>query len=420
MKEEFLHYVWRYGLYHEDSLETMSGQRITVVKPGYYNRDSGPDFRQARIIIGQAEWIGDVEIHVRAADWYAHQHHQDPAYNAVILHVVLAPDRTVKTQAGFEIPTIRLSVKSGYYDNYLRLVQTVDPIPCHQSWQKTEGIFVDQAIIAMGVDRMESRFQWLSRKLAENKGGWKDLFFQVLARAFGFGKYQDNFEKVATSIPIQVVERHKSNLFQLESLFFGQAGLLPERSVEAYPAALVAEYKYLRNKYRLTRDPTIRWSHRRTRPANSPTLRMAQLAAWFYDQEHFFEQVLNVYDQPAAYQFEALVSSYWKSHHDFGSPGNQETPKIGASASDLILINAVLPLGSFYRQQHTGIATPEEWMEKLEMIRAESNQVITRWKDSGLRVPNALYSQSLLHMFKHFCIDKKCLDCRLGQVLLRV
>lgn len=419
MKEDFLHYIWKYGLYTGDSLKTKLGQQVQVLQPGYYHSDAGPDFREARICIGSSTWVGHVEIHIKASDWYHHGHHTDPAYNPVILHVVHADDRQAITSSGVPLPTICLDIKTAYYQSYLTLVKTIDPIPCHATWQKLDGIFVEQALCSMGVERLESRFEMLKDKLRHTKGGWKDLFLQTLFRAFGFGKYQDNFDYLAQSLPWQVVEKHKSNLFQLESLLFGQAGLIPSRDPDAYPRALRAEYAYLREKHRLVPNHKIIWRSRRTRPANSPVLRLAQLAAWLHDQSDFFSRILEYGLQTSRISFETFVSSYWKSHYDFGQPAQSIPYGLGEKASELILINAILPLNAFYRQQHGDQQAIVNWMETLEDIPPEYNSIVKLWKEAGFRIPNSFYSQSLLYIFKSYCKDRKCLTCQLGQLIIQ-
>ena len=122
MKEEFLHYLWKYGLYDHDSLSDNEGQKIVVLHPGQYNRDSGPDFFNARILIGPTEWAGNVEIHTRASHFYSHGHHRDPAFDNVILHVVAENDRRVINSLGEELLTVELKYSLSYYEKYCELI----------------------------------------------------------------------------------------------------------------------------------------------------------------------------------------------------------------------------------------------------------------------------------------------------------
>lgn len=419
MKEVFLHYVWRYGLYTLEKAHPCTVNELEVIHPGQYHQDAGPDFRDARIRMGQAIWAGHVEIHLKGSDWFVHRHDQDPAYNNVILHVVHEDNKQAVTQAGLLVPTVSLRVKEKYYQAYQDLVQTINPIPCHAHWKRLEGIYVDQALSAMGVGRMEDRIRQLEHKLAANKGGWRELFLQVWFRAFGFGKFQNNLEHLAASLPVTLIDKHQSNRFQLESLLFGQAGLLPERSAEPYSRALLTEYRYLARKYNLHPDIRIVWNARRTRPANSPVIRIAQLAGWLSDQKDFFDSILTAGTTHSLSPGQFPVSSYWKNHYDFGCPSSSLVSKLGDSAINLLMINAVYPLRALYRHHNGQQDALADWMDELESRPAEINYIMKQWRAAGFRIPNAFYSQLFLHVYRSYCAYRNCVECRLGQLILR-
>jgi len=419
MTEDFLHYIWRYGLFRQNSLKTAEGLPVSIVRSGMYNRDSGPDFLNARIQIGSSLWVGHVEIHIRSSDWYHHNHQKDIAYDQVVLHVVYNNDRQVSTTKGLPIPTVCLDIPEKYYLNYQTMVNTISPLPCGENWKSLPIIQVENAIAGMGVERMESRFEWLKEKLAHNKGGWKDLFLQVFFRAYGFGKNQDNFDYLAQSIPYTIIEKHRHNLFQLESIFFGQSGLLPERESDSYPRALKAEYNFLRKKYKLKINPSIRWKYMKTRPANQPIPRLAQLAAWFHQSDEFFQLILKNGQKAELLSMDSFVSSYWKTHYGFGQICSEPVPLLGDAAIQLLHINAVFPLNAFYQDQHESGNSISKWLEALEQFPPENNYVMKIWKDAGFRIPNAFYSQAFLFMYKNYCADRKCLNCRLGQLILQ-
>ena len=110
MKEEFLHYLWKYSLYNADSLIDNEGNRISVIHPGEYNRDSGPDFFNARICIAGTEWAGNVEIHTKASHFDVHGHNTDHAFDNVILHVVAENDKKVFNARGEELLTVVIRI----------------------------------------------------------------------------------------------------------------------------------------------------------------------------------------------------------------------------------------------------------------------------------------------------------------------
>lgn len=419
MTEDFLHYIWRYGLYRHESLRTDSGLAVQVLRAGDYNGDSGPDFLNARIRIGSALWVGHVEIHLLASDWFVHQHHEDRAYDQVILHVVKKNDRQAVTSNGLSLPTLSLLFPDKYFENYQKMVQALVPIPCGTNWKNLPVIQVENAISAMGVERMEERYKWLSKKLKDCKGGWRDLYLQVFFRAFGFGKNQENFDMLAQSIPAFLIDKHRHNLFQLESLLFGQAGLIPENDKSPYVLALKNEYRFLKNKHHLEKPQEIHWKHMRTRPINQPVSRLAQLAAWLHHSGDFFQVLLDSGFSPEKFPKESYVSTYWKHHHDFGGAGEDPVPGMGVVAHQLLYINALFPLNAFYQQRHEIQQSITRWMEALELLDPERNQIIDKWKEAGFRVPNAFYSQAFIHIYKSYCLARKCLHCRLGQLILQ-
>ncbi|MCD6346628.1 MAG: DUF2851 family protein [Bacteroidales bacterium] len=419
MTEEFLHYIWRYGLYRQESLITDGGLSVSIIKPGWLNKDAGPDFMNARIRIGDAEWIGHVEIHLKASDWYQHKHQYDPHYDQVILHVVYQLDRQVFTTGGHQIPAIELVIDDRYYQTYTEMVSNLSPIPCGSAWQSLPMIEVESAIVSMGVDRLKARFEWLSCRMELNRGGWKNLALQVLFRGFGFGKNHENLDLLAQSIDHLIIERHYSNVFQLESLLFGQAGMIPERHSDPYVNALLKEYRYLSGKYELKIPQNYHWNRKRTRPGNQPAVRIAQLAAWLSANHDYFELLISSSGKSSKVGFDASVSSYWKAHVYFDQPAKRPNLQISNTANTLLFINVLLPLSAFYYHQHGDEEALNDWVDQLEQLPAEDNAVIRNWQDAGFRIPNAFYSQSFLYIYKNYCVHRKCLQCRLGRLIIR-
>ena len=108
MKEGFLHYLWNYQLFDISKLATVQGDAITILKRGIYNHNSGPDFFNAQIVIGNQKWAGNVEIHLKSSDWYLHHHEEDANYENVILHVVWEHDTDIFRKDNSKLPTLVL------------------------------------------------------------------------------------------------------------------------------------------------------------------------------------------------------------------------------------------------------------------------------------------------------------------------
>ena len=136
MKEDFLHYVWKFQKFTTIQLQTTGGEPIKVISVGQQNHDAGPDFFNAKLSIANQVWAGNVEIHVKSSDWYAHHHETDPAYDSVILHVVWEYDAEVYTKDNVPIPTLEMKsiIDTVTFQNYRKLFSNQKKwIPCEDN-----------------------------------------------------------------------------------------------------------------------------------------------------------------------------------------------------------------------------------------------------------------------------------------------
>lgn len=417
MKEEFLHYIWRYALYDSSLMLTTCGKSIEVIFAGQYNRDAGPDFLEAKLLIDNMLWVGHVEIHINSSDWLNHNHHLDPAYNPVILHVVTNANVDILNSAGVAIPTMELKIQEQFYNSYQELIAELRPIPCGYKWQNLSPVKVENAIVAMGIERIETRMNSLGIILNDNRGGWRELFLQTLCRGFGFGKNQHSMEALGKTINPVWVEKHNNNLFQLESIFFGQAGMLKEKPGNSYLSALLTEYKYLSRKYNMIQPLGLRWKYLRMRPGNFPPVRIAQLCSFLSGKENLIDQCLDIARSDELKKIDIKPSFYWKTHYDFDKVISGFMPEMGADSKLLLMINVFLPLNGFFNHSNGESDAIESWLDQLEKLPPENNNVTRQWEEIGFRIPNAFYSQSFLFIFRNYCIEKRCLECRIGQLI---
>ena len=419
MQEDFLQYLWKYGLFPADKLFTPEHDKVEILAPGQLNTDAGPDFLMARIRIGETVWAGHVEIHVKASDWYRHNHNADPAYDPVVLHVVYEADCNVKRSNGDQVPMVAIPVKPSYLDNYHRILSTMSPVPCETSWQKIDPSEVENWIVNMGIERMQHKSGEVFSRLARNKGGWEETWFQSVTRSFGFGINQDSFDRLGQSIPVAVIRATGSNLFRLEAILFGQADLIPVRKPDPYSRALMTEYGFVRHKFNLVGVKNPGWKFLRMRPSNFPTVRIAQLAAFLADNTERLETVLGDTSTGMNLRFDGPVSAYWKMHYDFGKVWEGGPAGFGAETINLFMINAVLPFRASYDNRNGDNGAWERWMEALEKLPAENNRITRVWSGYGYRVPSAFYSQAFFHLLTNYCQGRHCLTCHIGQFLIR-
>ena len=420
MNEEFLHYLWKYRLL-EPELITVSGDPLVILHPGEHNYDGGPDFFNARIRIGGTTWAGNVEIHVNSSDWNRHKHQHDPAYDNVILHVVYENDAGIKLRGNQELPTL---VLKGYfpepiYDRYRGFLENRRWIPCEAVIGSIDLFEVEQFLPVIAIERLEERTRILKGSLEACQYDWDEAFYRNLARAFGFRINAEPFEMLAKSLPWKILLKYRTNLFRLESLLFGQAGMLERDFSEDYSRFLQKEYRFIKEKHGLKPIPPGVWKFLRLRPINFPTLRIAQLAGLIHKSEDLFGAVLKSGDPgEITGLFDVEASSFWNEHFIFEKLSVNKPKSLGSTSARLLMVNLVVPFLFLYGEMKAQPAYKEKGLNLLESLPAEMNSEFTKWKETGIPVTDALHSQALLQLKSKYCDQKKCLDCRFGRSLL--
>jgi hypothetical protein len=420
MPEEFIHYLWSHKLFRGE-LKTSQDEEIKVLKTGIHNKDSGPDFFNARLIIGETEWAGNVEIHTRASDWFKHNHQKDAAYDSVILHVVYEDDAEVYNQHGELIPV--LCVKGLYpeeiYFRYKQLVGARDWIPCAQLINKVSDLTIFSWLDRVLVNRLERKtehFEWI---LDVNTHHWEESFYILLARGFGFNTNADPFEQLARSTPLSIVNRHRNDVFQLEALMFGQAGLLNSNLKDPYNQRLLDEYSFLAKKYNLEAAQSWNWKFMRMRPVNFPTIRIAQFSQLLASTGHLLSRILEIEKlSDLRTLFEVSVSSYWLDHYTFGKSSKKSSKSLGQTAFDLLLINTIVPFLFVYGKHNGQEHISERALFYLHQTKPESNGTVRRWSEMGIKALHAGHSQAMLTLKNDYCNQIQCLECAIGASIL--
>ena len=418
MREEFIYYLWENRLLSID-LKTTDGDEIKVVSVGNRNFDSGADFVNARIKIGGTLWAGQVEIHVRASDWFRHKHQYDDNYNNVILHVVYECD-TDK----LEIPTLEIKDKfdQSLLLNYNKFVNSKNWIPCGDFIGGVQGFTVISWLDRMLVEHLENECADLNFRLQNNNYDWELTFYQRLMRYFGFKVNNDSFEYLSKILPLNLLLKHIDNEVYVESMLFGCAGFLEKDFEEAYPSLLKREFKMLRSKFGLKVMPVSNWKFLRLRPPNFPTIRIAQIANIIINNGNMFSKIrdsVNLND--IAELFDVELNSYWDNHFQFDKVSKVEKKKtLGKAAVDSVMINAIIPMLFHYGHFHSLESYKEKSMAYLEQIEAEDNVIIRNFNSCGLMLQNAFHTQALLFMYKYYCRRRRCLECRIYMALSKI
>jgi len=424
MKEEFLHYLWKYSLYDQERLVDNEMNKIIVLDPGQYNRDSGPDFFNSRISVGGTIWAGNIEIHTKSSHFDLHGHQHDPAFNNVILQVVAENDKPVFNSAGEEILTSELSFDPVYYEKYTLLVNNPYIIACQDSLKKLDPIYLRHWLNSLIIERFQVKSDSILKIFRETGNDWDETFYRLLARYFGFRVNTEPFEMLATAIPFRIIRKHSDNIFQIEALLFGSAGLLEtglfkEALSDEYYLDLIKEYTILEAKYSLQPIHGWLWKFSRLRPSNFPTIRLSQLAAMLSTAGGLFSRVIEEVDiEEIKKLFEVSASSYWDEHFVFGRKSRSFTKHTGSQAADIFLINSVIPMLFVFGQSRENPDISERALSFLEKLDPEENIIISEWETAGVQAESAFYSQALIQLRNEYCKKRKCLECRIGNKII--
>ena len=376
---------------------TTDGRKVEILSVGEHNRDAGPDYSHARVLIDDKEWVGNIEIHVSSSDWIKHRHHLDKAYDNVILHVVRTADKPVYNTRGELVPQCELQYPgdtdylSGLFAAAKQMDSAVARIGCAEQLLHEPGLLTDGWRKTLLRKRLECKRASIMRLLEITKGSWEHALYISLARNFGFHTNSLPFEQLAINTPLSYLQKHRNSLFQLTALLMGQAGLIDEQTMQK-------EYDFLRIKFDLTPMDSTIWKHARLRPQNSPELRIRQFAQLLYQSENLLSKILDSDDLNTLHQLFAV-------------------DKMGGSSIDILLINTVIPYKYAYALHRNNPLEAEQAMSLMELIAPENNTIIRQWRVLGQAVRNAADTQALLHLYQNYCQHHECINCEVGYAI---
>ena len=480
--EKLLHYVWKHRLFPLTPLATTQGQEVEVIDPGLHNSNAGPDFFNAKVRIGGTLWVGNVEVHDKASEWYSHRHDRDAAYDNVVLHVVGDADTDVTTANGGRPPQLVLPVPQTVSDNYAELLSTDSYPPCYRVIGSLPRLTVHSWMSALQTERLQQKTEAIEQRVKAAEGAWERAFFTTLARNFGFGVNGDAFEAWANALPLDAAAHHRDDPFQIEALFLGQAGLLNvaavaerrqiETAADSYFQRLSKEYDYLAHKFRLTPMDGRQWRFLRLRPQNFPYIRIAQLVH-LYCSRHCSLSIMADCEtlDDARRMLSTETTPYWHNHYTFGQetadstkgvtecrakqaegaggrseekalpssdvkglqvkaggrrsegealPSAKSAKRLSKASKDLLIINTVVPMLYAYGRHTASEKLCHRAFAFLEELKAENNTIVRMWQQCGLPVENAGDSQALIQLKRQYCDRKDCLRCRFGYEFLKV
>lgn len=422
MNEDFLHYVWKYKLFLTTALETTLNETVTILKAGLHNTNAGPDFLNAKIKIDNQVWVGNIEIHTKASDWYVHNHEVDANYDAVILHVVWEDDATIFMKNNKPLPTLVLKnrVDKLVLDKYRNLFFKKEKwIPCESEIGNTALFILNNWKERLFFERLERKSLEIKTLLVQEKANFEVVLFQLLAKNFGLKVNGDAFLQLATNLNFSLVRKYATNETSLAALFFGQAGFLERNLETVYYTKLQTEYNYLQHKHKLVPMAKHQFSFFRMRPANFPSLRIAQLVALYYLHRNLFAKLIEIDTITGFYTFfSADLNSFWKTHYTFEKTTKPVVKKLTKPFVDLLIINTIIPLKFLYQQQRSGV-DKTSFLNVLGKMKAEKNSIITKFSELKITAKNAFETQALLELKNEYCTQKSCLECAIGITILK-
>ena len=422
MNEDFLHYVWKYQLFSVHDLKTTTKEDLTILKIGNHNHNSGPDFLNSQLKIDNQLWVGNVEIHLKSSDWYAHHHEIDENYDAVILHVVWEDDATIFMKDNKPLPVLVLKdfVFNSALNNYRNLFSAKQRwIPCEKEISSVDDFTLDNWKERLFFERLERKSTEMNQLLETNQNDFEAVLFQLLAKNFGLKVNGDAFLNLAKSFNFSILRKVRFDEQQLSALLFGQAGFLEEVVEDEYHQQLKKEYKYLQHKHHLQPIVNMQFSFFRMRPPNFPTIRISQLISLYHLHQNLFSKMMQIETLNGFYElFEITVNPFWKTHYTFDKVSKSSPKKLTKSFVDLLLINTIIPLKFLY-QKNRGEVNENDFLAILQKIKSEKNSIISKFDEIGIKTKNGYETQSLLELKNNYCAKKLCLQCVIGIKLLR-
>jgi hypothetical protein len=421
VKEDFLHYVWQCKKFDFSNLTTFSGEVLTISNCGNYLQQTGPDFFNAQISIGNQKWAGNIEIHIKSSDWYLHHHEKDANYDNVILHVVWEHDMPIFRKDNTEIPVLELKkyISKKELEKYKSLTTQKSWIYCESQIDTIDYFVFQNWQERLFIERLERKYRPIEQLLKETENNWEAVLFCLLAKNFGLNTNGETFLKIAKSIPFTIIRKESVEVENIESLLFGMADLIPVDAEDNYTKELKKRFYYITQKYSLkdiNTEPVQFFKHR---PDNFPTIRLAQLAMLYHKQQNLFSKVIVAKTVKELRQlFDITISDYWQTHYQFDKASPKKKKQFSKSFIDLLVINTIVPIQFAYVKSQ-GKETSESLIDLLREVAAEKNIIIEKFSNFGIKAKNAFETQSLLQLKNEYCNHGKCLQCAVGMQLLK-
>jgi len=440
--------IWQHQLLDRTWLVTEEGEAVKVIYPGRINDDQGADFRDAVITTSRGLLKGDIEIHVKSSGWRAHQHHLDPTYDRVILHVVMWHDTHAPANLhnGKAIPTLAL-YKYTKNQNNQHPDEAYPPaalsIPCSKVAMRLAIDDMTDFLDGAGEERFLTKSSQFLADLAQTKAN--QSLYQGIMGALGYSKNKLPCLELARRVPLQTLESitqtkisDEECLARQQALLLGTAGLLPSQHQGNYPKnklgdKWVDKLERLWTTSRHTEPMSDKdWHLFKVRPNNSPVRRIIAISYLIlhYKEKGVFEELVNMVKEVPLHQSHrklekglmVTTGGFWLSHFDSGlASWVSHHTLLGRMRAADIVVNVLLPF-TFAWSQLT--SQPELQKKALDLYhyypRLAVNAVERHMRNQfGLHsslVNSAQRQQGLIHIYNTLCTQGRCNSCHLSQL----
>jgi hypothetical protein len=394
MNEDLLSFIWQYRRF-KLPLTLIDGKPIEVLKSGWSNPYSGPDFSDARIVVDGRTWAGQVELHVKSSDFFKHGHQNDEAYSHLILHVVWEHDIPIEFLEDKSVPTLELrqQVEVGLVNSYSHLVKEKSKIVCISRIADVPNVKWLAQLERSAIERLERKSEDIKLLLHRYTGDWEQTLYHLLLEGFGMKANRHAFGVMAGALPFGVLKKHSDDTDAMLALFKIVSGLALEANEK--------QVNFLKTKYQLTSIGKSVFKTGGVRPPNQPVLRLKQLACFLRDKRNLVAEILRLLkEEESAFE------------------GFSGTKPPGKDFVNHLFINVLCPFAFYYGRAlgHEDIALRST--EVLRKMAPENNSVIQLWRNCGKNPSNAFESQAQLELYKFYCSAKKCLFCAVGITIL--
>ena len=443
LKESDLALRWfRYGKRLSRNLTVNSGDSVIVIDPGVPNRDSGPDFQNAMLLIGGVALKGDVEIHLHARSWYDHNHHSDMAYTNVILHVVAfkSDNDITLSEDNKEIPILYLPLSTDWDARINKKPKWPWEEHCYHEMSELNPGEIYLLMVRLGRERLNQKRKKFKLQL-ESGNSYGELFYRGFARALGYSKNTSQFSRFSSFLPLSEIRKITKERatdadagIKLESLLFGLSGLLETGVPDGRMRLLSKNWQKIKREHSLEQMQGGEWKFFRLRPQNFPTRRMAGLSEFLsrYDLDRFIH--LTAYAVKKFRSVEKFIAAlekslnvdgdeYWSRATKFGSKMSRSSAIIGKCKARSIALNTVLPLLSVLAEEEQDrllaakvdrilfLYPPEQDNAVLKHVR---RFVLPCSPEHMMFSSSAIVQQGMLQLYERWCSKNEVSNCPLS------